>query len=283
MHELYRRPVQASLSICLILASFLRSFSIANAQTRIGVLTLAPGEQIGFNNSAVIDTVTGFAYFGTVDFPTGGGTITNGKIVEVKLSDFTRVDALAVPGISTPAVIDTTNGFAYFGTDISPAKILTIDLSTFSRVGAVPLKPDDGSVLSAIIDNSGYMYLGTSSNSGFSGRIVKLSIRERTQSVTAFLSTTSMSTSQPIVPIPVQTVSKDSAQYILVAVAVLITGIFGSSILLVRHRRFTQRSLLVCRNCGFNNPRYAKSFCVKCGNRLVADRSPSKESDVWQK
>lgn len=108
---------------------------------------------------AVIDTVNGFAYFGTDANP--------GLIVKVRLSDFTRVGILMLD--DTPeateeiflrsAVIDTQNGFAYFGSDRSPGTIIKVRLSDFTRVGALKLNTGEDSLYSAVIDqNNGFAY-----------------------------------------------------------------------------------------------------------------------------
>jgi len=94
----------------------------ANAQTRVGALTLKPGE----NNlsSAVIDATNGFAYFGTVTSP--------GMVVKVKLADFSRVGALTLnPGedLLQSAVIDAAKGFAYFGTDTFPGIVVKVNVA----------------------------------------------------------------------------------------------------------------------------------------------------------
>src|SRR2546422_7476722 len=99
-------------------------------------LTLPPGEC--YFASAVIDSAHGFAFFGTDTSP--------GRVVEVKLSDFTRVDILTLPSGEdhlTSAVIDSVDTAhpAYFATDTgrvvngkltagvdlkaNPAKVLT--------------------------------------------------------------------------------------------------------------------------------------------------------------
>jgi hypothetical protein len=53
-------------------------------------------------------------------------------VVKVRLSDFTRVGSLTLNtgeyGLRS-AVIDTANGFAYFGTGTSPGKVVRVDLS----------------------------------------------------------------------------------------------------------------------------------------------------------
>jgi hypothetical protein len=108
--ELKRRA--SKLRIALILVSILGLYTItistASAQTRIGTITLKPGES--FLTSAAIDTIHGFAYFGTDTKP--------GIIVKIGLSNFTRVGAFTLrtgENGTLSAVIDTTNGFDTLG------------------------------------------------------------------------------------------------------------------------------------------------------------------------
>jgi hypothetical protein len=108
----------------------------------------------GFPWSAVIDTVNGFAYFGTSE----------GIIVKVRLSDFTRAGTLALNvGDNTglvSAVIDVANGYAYFGTWES--KIVKIRLSDFTLAGTLTLQSGEKFLYSAIIDiASRFAYFGT--------------------------------------------------------------------------------------------------------------------------
>ena len=97
--------------------------------TEVGSLTFTAGEK---TRAAVIDTTNGYAYFGTDDDP--------GKVVKIRLSDFTEVDSLTFSpaGKKTrAAVIDTANGYAYFGTDDDPGKVVKLRLSDFTEVGSL--------------------------------------------------------------------------------------------------------------------------------------------------
>ena len=72
----------------------------------------------------MIDPAGGYAYFGTYTSP--------GIIVRVRLSDFTRVDALTLNTGEDDlfsAVMDPVQGFAYFGTLTSPGIVVKIDLA----------------------------------------------------------------------------------------------------------------------------------------------------------
>ena len=140
----------------------IRTSDFSNA----GTLLLNPGE--GPFCSAAIDTVHGFAYFGTRNFPA--------QIVKVRLSDFSRVGSITLkPDEFDPcaAVIDTVNGFAYFGTNTFPSNVVKIRLSDFTRVGAIQLSsPAEDFILSAVIDtNAGYAYFGTDQSPGVISKV----------------------------------------------------------------------------------------------------------------
>ncbi len=129
--------------------------------TRVGALTLNPGEGSTNNGAMVIDTIGGFLYLGT--------GASQGVIVRVRLSDFARIDALTLPpgeGNFTSAVIDTVNGFAYFGANAQvtfTGSIVRIRLSDFTLAGALSVAPMYFvDLLSAVIDSaSGFAYFGT--------------------------------------------------------------------------------------------------------------------------
>src|SRR5207245_3301917 len=88
----------------------------------VAVLVLFFGA--GCGRSACIDSAHGFAFFGTVTSP--------GRVVEVNLSDFTRVDSLTLPSGEdhlTSAVIDSVDTAhpAYFGTDTG--RVVKVELT----------------------------------------------------------------------------------------------------------------------------------------------------------
>ncbi|MBI4970589.1 MAG: hypothetical protein HZC17_01960, partial [Candidatus Omnitrophica bacterium] len=92
----------------------------------------------------------------------------DGIIVKVDLSSFTRVTALALsPGEFnvTAGVIDTTNGYAYFGFsdgNVGRGRIVKVRLSDFTRFGAAYLAANEYYVVSAAIDTpSGFAYFVT--------------------------------------------------------------------------------------------------------------------------
>lgn len=129
--------------------------------------------------SGVIDTVSGFAYFGTFN----NNNINNPTfIVKVRLSDFTRVGNLQLPAFPngmnpTCAVIDTANGYAYFGL-FESHNIIKVRLSDLTVAGT--LTPNDGGVQqlrSAVIDTkNGYAYFGDAANKVLKLRLSDFSV-----------------------------------------------------------------------------------------------------------
>jgi hypothetical protein len=125
---------------------------------------LALGQSETAPTSAVIDTATGFAYFGTNSSPA--------KIVKVRLSDLTEVASMTLGSGEnnlTSAVIDTSGvtHYAYFGTKTVPGKVIKINLTTFTESAALTLGSGENDLVSAIIDtNDGFAYFGTSTAPG---------------------------------------------------------------------------------------------------------------------
>lgn len=66
------------------------------------------------------------------------------------------------------AVIDQDSGFAYFGTSTSPASIIKVRLSDFTRVDTITLRDGEDDLTSAVIDprGEGYAYFGTNTSPG---------------------------------------------------------------------------------------------------------------------
>jgi len=152
--------------------SFVIKVKLSN-MSRAGTLKLQQGEE--WLSSAVIDPAGGFVYFGTgaPSFGTGSAT---GAITKIRISDFTKVGTLVLnPGEGSLcfAVIDTANGFAYFGGVISMTKV---QLSTLTQVGSAQtaINGPSGTLTSAAIDTAaGQAYFGESFSPG---RIYKISL-----------------------------------------------------------------------------------------------------------
>jgi len=141
--------------------------------TRAGALTLNPGENGLW--SAVLDALSGYAYFGTGTVP--------GIVVKVRLSDFTRVGALTLNAWEDNlicAVLDASAGYAYFGTNTSPGRVVKVRLSDFTRVDALTLHPSEDCLTSAVLDASaGYACFGTYAT--FPGSVVKVRLSDFTR------------------------------------------------------------------------------------------------------
>jgi hypothetical protein len=142
--------------------------------TRAGSLTLNDYESS--SNSAVIDTVAGFAYFGT----------NYGYLVKIRLSDFSRVGALYLSeAYPDAAVIDTVAGFAYFNmysginNGLSAVKV---SLSSFTIVDTISLGTGGCCEFSAVIDPSaGFAYFDET------GSVVKVRLSDFTYLGVLFL------------------------------------------------------------------------------------------------
>jgi hypothetical protein len=175
--------------------------ALSGSFSRNAALTLT---QSDVPNAAAIDTVNGFAYFGTStavgpgaivkvrlsDFtrvgalvltgddeapgsavidPAGGFVYFggyNGDIIKVRLSDFTLVAVIETgTGFQSAALIDTNNGFAYFGSFTSPGGVVKVRLSDFTIVDVLVLNTDEVGILSGVIDTvNGFAYFGTYNN-----------------------------------------------------------------------------------------------------------------------
>jgi len=146
--------------------------------------------------SSVIDTDNGFAYFGTDTDP--------GKIIKINTNTFKRAGVMTLqessgggwwgtdgvnpesmepdwgwgsdPGEShlLSAAIDAGRGYAYFATNTDPAKVIKIDLNTFTKVATLEL--DYENARAAVIDTSGsthYLYIGHNESPG---RVTKIDL-----------------------------------------------------------------------------------------------------------
>ncbi|MDP3244857.1 MAG: hypothetical protein Q8M83_04355 [bacterium] len=140
---------------------------------------LNPG---GYISSAVVDISGGFAYF-------GNRNINPGKIIKVRLSDFTKINTLVLNAGEydlTSAVIDSSGGFAYFGANTSPGKIVKIQLSDFTRVGVLTLGAGENGLRSAVVDNTNH-FAYFSTNNVYPGIIIKIQLSDFTEAATLTL------------------------------------------------------------------------------------------------
>ncbi len=134
-----------ALSILAILVSL--EFGPASAQTFVASLTLGPGQA---PRAAGIDTVHGFAYFGTATDP--------GMIIKVDLSTFKVVATLAMTfDYVSSVLVDSANGFLYVGS-ITVGMVTKISLASFTIVGTTPtFDVNRGAALDSV---HGFAYYG---------------------------------------------------------------------------------------------------------------------------
>jgi predicted RNA-binding protein with TRAM domain len=122
--------------------------------------------------SAVMDSANGYVYFGTRTQP--------GKIIKVRLSDFTRVGAITLESGENDlysGILDPVRGYAYFATHTSPGRVVKIKLDTFTRVGAITLAAGENLLFPSGIDvESGLAYFGTDKGLSAGEYIIKVDI-----------------------------------------------------------------------------------------------------------
>ncbi len=94
----------------------------------------------------------------------------------------TRVGALALntgENVLSAVAIDSAGGFAYFGTETSPGRVVKVRLSNFTRVGALMLNTGENLLSSADIDSAaGFVYFGTDTSPGI---VVKVRLSDFTR------------------------------------------------------------------------------------------------------
>jgi hypothetical protein len=128
--------------------------------TRVGALNTGQNP----HNTAVIDAANGFAYFA------GGG------VVKVRLSDFTKAGAAAINETILTSVVDTTRGYAYFGT--SSGKVIKLRLADFAR-STLTLPPGEISLRAAVIDvPNNAAYFGTATRPA---KVIKVRLSDLTR------------------------------------------------------------------------------------------------------
>ncbi|MCX7018959.1 MAG: hypothetical protein WCK47_05660 [bacterium] len=145
---------------------------------RLGSVILSNDE----NNArcAMIDTAHDYAYFGTLGIPA--------QVVMVGLGTdgvpFNRVGALTLNALNMTdenflcAAIDTVHGYAYFGTDTLPGKVVKVSLGGAGavprRAGACIFQNDEDFLSCAVIDPAaGFAWFGTGT---IPGRVIKVEL-----------------------------------------------------------------------------------------------------------
>ena len=160
----------------------------SNPPERVAALRLEDGENL--LTSSVIDAENGYAYFGTNTSPAyvvkvalGEGDEPPRRVASAQLYTPLRKGGPSIPmsdAYLRTAVIDPDNGYAYFGTDTSPGRVVRVALGEGdeppSRDGAVtfPEGENEDYLRSSVIDTeNGYAYFGTDT---FPGRVVKVAL-----------------------------------------------------------------------------------------------------------
>jgi uncharacterized repeat protein (TIGR01451 family) len=141
--------------------------------------------------SAVSDPAAGYAYFGTSScmscvrgYGSSNGTALAGTIVKMKFNNGsapTRLGSLMLnygEDVLYTAAIDTTNKYAYFGTDTAPGKIIKVALGTGdalpTEVATLTLQSGENYLTSSVIDvANGYAYFGTYTSPG---KVIKIAL-----------------------------------------------------------------------------------------------------------
>lgn len=137
---------------------------------RIDAITLNSGEDLLY--SSAIDATSGYAFFGTNTIP--------GKIVRIRLSDFTRVDAITLAsGENYLVTASQLDNYAYFVTNTSPIKVKKLNMLTFTIDNSLTLASTYSALSSIIVGNN--LYIG---DSGFPGKIFKISLATFTYTAT---------------------------------------------------------------------------------------------------
>ncbi len=149
----------------------------------VAVLTLG----VDYLASGVIDTVNGFAYFGTGQlYGVKPGAEKPGAIVKIRLSDFSLESMLTLGSDENyvdSAVIDVGSGFAYFRVINTithfGSEVVKVRLSDFSRVETLALSPGETGPGPAVMDTrNGYIYFGTGGlGEAQPAEVVKVSVR----------------------------------------------------------------------------------------------------------
>merc|ERR1712032_1751025 len=138
--------------------------SLANMSV-VSDLTLASNE----NGGGVIFTDgQGLGYVATY----GGRGEYPSVIVKFALSNMRRMASLDVPVSDGPvrSGFPDGTGFAYFGTDSTPARVVQIDLADMRKVGAITLRKSENKFNTGFY-SSGFGYFGTYQASGYIVRV----------------------------------------------------------------------------------------------------------------
>ena len=157
-----------------------------NTTTFSTVAELEIGAKDCHEDAAVVDTVNGYVYFGTLSGSTG-------YIEKVRLSDFSHTGTLTVGSGYIPVclVLDTTGGYLYSSSwNIPEKKVFKVSLSSFSIDSSISLSaiPNHG----AGIKIGDYLFFGCEIAGSNNGLISKVSISSFTEVDTLTITNGSM-------------------------------------------------------------------------------------------
>src|SRR3989441_319673 len=183
-----------------MLTSLCRRF---RGRTSLGVLLLA------YLSIAVLLASPVAPYNSLSPTKTSGGlqnprasVMPSATLENVVSNSFTQVGALTLntgeSGLAS-AVIDSPNGFAYFGTTTSPGLVVKVRLSDFTRAGALTLNARADDLTSAVIDSAnGYVYFGTNTVAS-SDAVVKVRLSDFTRVGSLILNTGEISLTSAVI------------------------------------------------------------------------------------
>lgn len=133
------------------------------------------------------------------------------------------------------AVIDTTNGFAYFGTYTDPGIIVKVRLSDFTRVGIITMPSGEGNFVSAVLDSANSIaYFGCDVGSENADRVVKINLSNFTRVGSLLLSSGPINKQYTL-----NSMALDSTNHLL-----YVTAGFQPSITRINTNTFTETGFL---------------------------------------
>jgi hypothetical protein len=155
--------------------------------TFVDALVLPAGDVLG---GGVIDTTAGTIYVGIRSTP--------GRIIQIRLSDFTRVGEVVLGGDDnylTWAAHDATTGMAYFGLEgdasaDEPARLIQVRLADLTRLAGVTLHRAQSYPHIGVLDSqAGYAYVVPDNYNGPALEIVKIDLATFQQTASLVLPT----------------------------------------------------------------------------------------------
>lgn len=132
------------------------------SMTLLASMNLSADEKAG---ALIVDRNRGFLYAGLSSPYQGSGNTINGKVTQIRLSDFSRISTIALQGWQEAhpnwGFLDQTNGNLFFN---SLGTIIKIRLNDFSRVSALMIDRNLG--FGTIDSNGEYLYFAAGHHDG---------------------------------------------------------------------------------------------------------------------